>query len=433
MKLRSAPILLAGLMLANLLFRAELAGAGIVTYDNRAAWEAALAASPTCEDFESESLPPSGTAPTPYTTNAGVLFDTLTTPVTLQYLDPGLLGSGELHWRDFTAGVRVSFPTTSSAFGFDYDTGGAPGDDKNLTANGVTTLIPRNETGFIGYVEDTGAPIHFLDLVGSAGAQGGISMDDLCWSTSEVVMFMEGVVTGTVNGTKVDFDVNIEMNFDTGEETASTGNLPPDMGAILEQVTAIFTIAGPTGGRRNPPLDANLFDLSGGNFTNLATVFWPDTEDTLEIIHDVTFDGGDTLFFSATMNGTVPVIELDDQVIYSDFRELLVPAENVPRVLAQQLIISGVGFQGDFTNAECRQYLAGSNPVPTKICKGSHTLYEGDPAPDVIVRAARDISSVYDPDTQTLHVHLFNELSQASIFSDGFESGNTSAWGQTIP
>ncbi len=62
------------------------------------------------------------------------------------------------------------------------------------------------------------------------------------------VMYMVGSISGTVNGTAVDFDLHITVDMKTGEETAKVTNMDPEMGAILRQVTAMVTVAGPTAG-----------------------------------------------------------------------------------------------------------------------------------------------------------------------------------------
>lgn len=169
---------------AGLLASATCAQASIVTFTDRLAWESALkdAAGFVCEDFENEPLPPFGAQPTPYTTAEGTLLVHINAPpVPIQYLNPGLLGSGELHFRDFTRGVRFAFPVTGNAFGFEYDTGpDMSGDNMTVTASGTSIVLPFNTTGFIGYIENTGAPIPFFEIVGAPGPQGGISIDDLC-------------------------------------------------------------------------------------------------------------------------------------------------------------------------------------------------------------------------------------------------------------
>src|SRR5687768_1700901 len=85
----------------------------------------------------------------------------------------------------------------------------------------------------------------------------------LCTSTATAqVMYMVGDISGTVNGKAVDFDVHIKLDMKTGEETATVGNMDPEMGAILRQVPAMVTVGGPTGGA-TPQGGDNLFKLSG--------------------------------------------------------------------------------------------------------------------------------------------------------------------------
>ena len=231
------------------------------------------------------------------------------------------------------------------------------------------------------------------------------------------VMYMVGNITGTVNGTPVDFDLNIKMDMTTGEETATVSRMDPAMGAILRQVTAMVTVAGPTGGA---PLDGtkNLFALSGGNFVNSATMYWPKTKDKLELIHTVRYTGGDTLDVTATMNGTVPVIRLEDEVKYEDFTEILYWGDSdCANCKVARAVTTGVGFNGDFSKAKFRSYRVGSNkttdPLPIDPGpggKGSLTSYTGPQPTGPVLRTARDISTTYDEKTGTMHVHLYNFL-----------------------
>jgi hypothetical protein len=243
------------------------------------------------------------------------------------------------------------------------------------------------------------------------------------------VMYMVGDISGTVNGTAVNFDLTIRMDMETGEETASVGRMDPAMGAILRQVTAMVTVAGPTGGS-TPHGGDNLFDLSGGNFVNSATMYWPGTGDQLELIHTVTYSGGDTMNVSATINGTVPVISARDEVEFADFTEIMywngdscstcpaaARAESATAIkqvesatAGAQVVTTGVGFRGDFSNAQFRSYNVGGNPFPGGGGKGSTTNYDGPGPSTPILRAARDITTTYDPVTRTMNVHLFNTL-----------------------
>jgi hypothetical protein len=223
-------------------------------------------------------------------------------------------------------------------------------------------------------------------------------------------MYIVGNISGTVNGTAVDFGLNIRMDMATGEETATVDKMDPAMGAILRQVTAMVTIAGPTGGS-TPHGGKNLFDLSGGNFVNSATMYWPATKDQLELIHNVSYSGGDTMGVSATINGTVPVISGADEVHFDDFTEIMYWAEGNCSTACPQVITTGVGFRGDFSNATFRSYTVGGKPFPGGGGKGSTTTYAGTNPPGPVVRSASNITTTYDPANQTMNVHLFNMLS----------------------
>jgi len=224
-------------------------------------------------------------------------------------------------------------------------------------------------------------------------------------------MYMKGNVTGTVNGTSVDFSLDIKMDMKTGEETATVGNMDSSMGAILRQVTALVTVAGPTGGG-TPHGGKNLFQLSGGNFVNSATMYWPSTRDSLELIHTVSYSSGDTMRVSATVNGTVPVISGDDPVVFEDFSEIMYWGAGACAdcKASAQTVTTGVGFQGDFGKAKARSYTVGTTPFPGGGGKGSTTTYTGSPSPGPVVRSASGITSTYDSTRRTLNVHLVNTL-----------------------
>jgi hypothetical protein len=261
----------------------------------------------------------------------------------------------------------------------------------------------------------------------------GISIAALCFllqtpSTAAQVMYMVGNISGTVNETPVDFSLNIKLNMKTGEETARVGNMDPAMGAILRQVTAMVTVGGPTGGA-TPRGGQNLFRLSGGNFINKATVYWPRTGDKLELIHNVSYSGGNTMKVVATMNGTVPIIELHQRVAFEDFTEVMY--WDGPRgqrgAKAAQAVTTGVGFRGDFSRAQFRKYRVGGleklaeieepcDPAADPACeddeqaKGSTTTYEGVQPSGAVLRSARDITINYNPVRRMMIVHLYNTL-----------------------
>lgn len=241
----------------------------------------------------------------------------------------------------------------------------------------------------------------------------------LAGSASAEVMYIVGTIGGNVNGTDVEFGLNIELDMETGEETAEVTNMSPEFGAFMRQVTAMVTIGGPTGGG-TPQGGHNLYELSNGNYVNSAIMYWPGTGDRLELIHTVTYTNGDTMQVEATMNGTVPVISADDEVQFADFTETLYWGGECPscktlpstdKAASAQVVTTGVGFDGDFSKAHgFRQYLVGDVPFPGGGGKGSTTTYNGTAPPSPVVRFASDITSVYDAADETMRVHLFNTL-----------------------
>lgn len=225
------------------------------------------------------------------------------------------------------------------------------------------------------------------------------------------IMYMVGNIAGTVNGKAVDYDLHIKMDMETGEETATVGRMDPEMGAILRQVTAMVTVAGPTGGM-TPDGVSNLFELSGGNFVNMASMFWPRTGDRLELEHRVSYTSGDTMTVVATINGTVPVIRGRDAVKFDDFSEIMYwgDSDGCLTCDSPRTVTTGVGFRGDFSNAKFRTYRVGDTEIDPGGGKGSTTLYSGPQPSGTVVRTARDITVGYDPAKRMMHVHLYNTL-----------------------
>lgn len=149
------------------------AGAAVTVYTDRAAWEAAVTC-PVTEDFEQDVV---ANTDAPFVSLGGTRLTSVSgAAVTIQVFDNGLAnGSRELHFRDFTAGVRFKLPIAATAFGFDYDTAI---ESWTVSADGQTTNLPSDTNGFVGYVSDSGSLSEFV-LTGAAGAQGGISVDNL--------------------------------------------------------------------------------------------------------------------------------------------------------------------------------------------------------------------------------------------------------------
>lgn len=247
-----------------------------------------------------------------------------------------------------------------------------------------------------------------------------VSASDKAKSDTPEIMYIIGNISGIVNDRYVDFGLNIKLNMDTGEETAQVNNMDEEMGAIMRQVTAMVTIGGPTGGQTTHELE-NLFELSNGNYINSASMYWPRTKDRLELIHTVTYEGGDTMNVKATINGSVPIISAEHAVEYRDFSETLYweDCKDCNKNKAQsgsqtKEMTTGVGFRGDFGSAHAfRSYLVDGVDFGGGTGKGSKTTFVSSndvSASGPIVRIARDITSTYDPRTHTMHVHLFNSL-----------------------
>ena len=160
------------------LLAASPAAATITVYTDRQTWVATVGGKVAVVDFSRDAV---ANDETPFTTADGIgLSSPSNLPLTIQVLDGGLVnGTRELHFRDFAAGMAVTIPGNGFAFGFDYDTAV---ESWTIQVGDRAVVLPADSKGFVGYVDDAG-PVGAFTLTGAAGAQGGISLDNL--STSD--------------------------------------------------------------------------------------------------------------------------------------------------------------------------------------------------------------------------------------------------------
>ena len=145
------------------------------------------------EDFQS-NLGSFAPISTPFTTGHGFGLVAVTTSVTAMQIVPNNTmtvitnGTQFLHFRDFTAGLKINLPFSGAAFGFDY---GASDAGWQLTAaNGISLSLPGGlgaSAGFIGYVDVGGTPFSSFTLTGPAGAQRGLSIDNIAVAEAKAI------------------------------------------------------------------------------------------------------------------------------------------------------------------------------------------------------------------------------------------------------
>lgn len=161
----------------------QSASAALIQYTDRPTWLAAVGSVFT-EDFESDTGGFTNIQ-TPFATANGFILNGVSSQFnSMQILPSGqftVLANGTqfLHFRDFAAGLLITFPTSASAFGFDYGTS-----DAGWTlsaANGVNFIFPSgpDSAGFIGFVEDTGSAFPSFTLTGPCCVQRGLSIDNI--------------------------------------------------------------------------------------------------------------------------------------------------------------------------------------------------------------------------------------------------------------
>jgi len=150
-------------------------------FTDRDDWELSVASVMT-EDFNSEpNVSNYDTFDLPYTTDLGVTIDELGNSAAAQFLATGNInGSQAPHIRDFGSMITWTPGSQFDAFGFDWNTAIEPWE---VIVNGTTlTTLPSNSEGFLGVTFDDATQLSSFTLTGSAGAQGGISVDDLSFA-----------------------------------------------------------------------------------------------------------------------------------------------------------------------------------------------------------------------------------------------------------
>ena len=131
------------------------------------------------EDFESDPL---GTYTTPYTTGNDLYLTGVHGPITIQITDQTSINTSHaLHYRDFGDQLFWEMPYFGcQGFCFDYDT---DFNDWELIYEDYTVVLPRETTGFVGFITPSAA-YHMFITTCDAYAQGGLSVDEL-WFAPE--------------------------------------------------------------------------------------------------------------------------------------------------------------------------------------------------------------------------------------------------------
>jgi hypothetical protein len=262
---------------------AASANATVTVYTNRTAWEANLTLPVVTEDFEAEVQ---GNHPTPFTTTTtGTVITTSDPNVVFQIFNGGIVnGTQELHFRDFTAGVKFLFsPVGKVGFGFDYYASDGPGAHSDnlpwiLTAGGVATPLVPDLISFVGYIDDTGSLKEFT-LTGPTGPQGGVSLDNLsvgaaaaqpstCVSppnTTMVAWYPFDETTGTLSANLATANTGVKINSPTsilgmvGRALRFNG-----INNYVESPSSIVTNIGPAD---FPPSCSGGYSTCQGNFS----------------------------------------------------------------------------------------------------------------------------------------------------------------------
>lgn len=161
----------------------------------------------------------------------------------------------------------------------------------------------------------------FLLLTALIVVPGSASSRNSSLTASTRPTHVVGNLTGTVNGTAVNLHAYITMDYTNGHTHSEVSNVPPTLGSSLRVAMSIVTVAGGTcavtsGGAVN---GSTLF---GGNMVRTGGLKYLGSGDSVTIVHNVSYTGGDSIHFTGTINGTIPVIAPTDSVALGDLNEL---------------------------------------------------------------------------------------------------------------
>jgi hypothetical protein len=281
-KTMSSNTWMASVCCALLVLGAASAEATVTVYTNRAQWEAGLN-NLACEDFEVEVV---GNHQTPFTTLNGTSITSVSGPgIPIEVLSNGIFnGSRELHFRDFGTGVKFATSLVGTvAFGFDYYASDGPGAHNPnlpwvLAAPGGSTSLAAGLPSFIGYIDNQGTLPSFT-LTGPPGAQGGLSIDNLCVAkatpppstciqppnTTMVAWYPFDETSGTVSANLATANNGVQI----GSPTPIAGQVGGALrfngtSSYVEAPSSIVTNIGPADG---PPFCSGSYSTCQGNFS----------------------------------------------------------------------------------------------------------------------------------------------------------------------
>jgi hypothetical protein len=211
------------------------------------------------------------------------------------------------------------------------------------------SILPNQPYGNVNLAVSGGTPAYSFqwsngaiteDLSGVSGGTYTVTVTDAmgCTCTSSVTILnrpvhMYGTITGTVNGVPINTTLSIVMNHYNGFSSATLSQIPSSIGYSLQQAISLATIAsGPSACELN---GAKNFSSLGIVSANRSTDLWYHTGDTLKVNYNINSTGGDTIFLTGTITGTVPVIAQGSAVNYVGWTDTWKPSTSSANKMTQ--------------------------------------------------------------------------------------------------
>ncbi len=252
------------------------------------------------------------------------------------------------------------------------------------------------------------------DLSGLPAATYTVTVTDAmgCTCSSTVIIpsrprHMYGNITGTVNGVAINAVLSIIMNHYNGFSDATISPIPASVGYSLQQAISLATIGAPPSACELN--GAKNFSSLGMTSVNNLTDLWYYSGDTLKVNYNTNSYGGDTIFVTGTITGTVPVLATNSTVSYIGWTDTWIKSSTSMNKMEHT-------GQRNFVSNPTPPL---PPPPPWGGGKNTHITNNGGPI-NMLVDQARVCTSpvaTYNNATSALHFTEFNYVYPLSMVS----------------